>query len=214
MLLVTIVAMAVAIWQQHLKYAPLVEELRTLRDELGHLTIDDPAKPHAIEVETNEENHWRWRVYIPDGSNYGVSCYSNYIPQFGIPEKKGSGGWSTLPPGEHRFDLWVEPDQSNRDLLKVRFNRFGAGGVKMNISKRKLDWIYNEETQGSTYSWSTVGKQTKSFRLDEPIVLFRLRPYVPKVSGRDANGRPTGWTHETITEPCDGLMIWIDQRGP
>jgi len=159
LLLTTIVAMVTALWQQHPRYAPLRDEVRKLRNEVGSLTVDDPTKPHAIEVETGEPNHWRWRVYIPEQGNYRVHCYGDHIPKNGIPKSTGSGISASLPSGEHRFDLWLAPLEANREQLLVRFSRFnGLGTRSFVLRETKNDWIFNEATRGSTYSWLTIGK--------------------------------------------------------
>ncbi len=217
MLLMTIVAMGLALWKLNSELVPLRIEVRGLRDEVGQLTIDDPERLHSIEVDTGESDHWRWRVYIPQKGNYGVHCFSDYVPSQGIPKNQGTGGWHSLSPGEHRFDMRlvrVESD-ADRDVLKVRFTRPNGGISNFTLYEVQHDWIFNEKVKnGPLFASQTLGMKTKSFDPKEQMVLLRLRARMPKIRSQDANGKVISWSHVEITEPCEGLMIWIDQQGP
>ena len=214
LLLTTIVGMAIVLVVQWRELGPLRAEVRRLRDEVGYLTIDDDTRPHAIQIDTGEPNHWRWRVYIPAQGKYGLHTRRDHIPQRGLPTGSGSGGWSLLEAGEHRLDLWLKPDRTNGDRLMGRLQVSNGGNSTFTLLERDHDWIFNEETGNSSYGWSGIGEGTRSFPPDRPFELFRLRADDIEILGRDAEGNVNSWSNKTIEEPCEGLMIWIDQQQP
>lgn len=60
----------------------LLAEHKRLERKLGPLRIEDPAKMHVRGVETGEELHFAWRLYLPAGFSYQV--------HFGDPGYAGS----------------------------------------------------------------------------------------------------------------------------
>ena len=79
LLLMTIVGMCIVIVQLWREVVPLREEVRSYRNELGFLTIDDRTRIHGIQVPTREDG-WKWRVYFPPGGDYKLQCYTGIIP--------------------------------------------------------------------------------------------------------------------------------------
>ncbi len=67
LLLTTVVAMSVALWQLGSEVVPLREEVRQLRAEVGKLSVFDDEKIYAIQLKTEEKNVWWWRIYLPPG---------------------------------------------------------------------------------------------------------------------------------------------------
>lgn len=67
LLLATVfLAMALAIVVLSWELVPLRAEVQQLRNEAGYLTIEDPTKLHAIEIETESPLMWKWKVWVPN----------------------------------------------------------------------------------------------------------------------------------------------------
>ncbi len=102
LLLTAIVAfslLVVRLWQE---VGPLRNEVRRLRDLTGVLSIEDPSKVYAIQVQTLDDLTWKWRVWVPAGRRiFAKSCWGN-VPRDSFPRPDGviqlSGGdnWITL----------------------------------------------------------------------------------------------------------------------
>src|SRR5690606_31982136 len=96
----TIAALAVTVWRQSFEAEPLRQEVRRLRQELGHLTIDDENKIYAIQVPSADLNTKRFRVYLPKNRKFLLCSRIHTIPgrKLGqsrkewFADKKGSGG--------------------------------------------------------------------------------------------------------------------------
>lgn len=65
-LLTAILAMGVVIRQ----LAPLREEVRRFRGEVGCLTVDDPSMIHVIQAPTTHTLQWTWTVHLPAERKY------------------------------------------------------------------------------------------------------------------------------------------------
>src|SRR5262245_50588271 len=79
-LLMTILGLSIVTFQLWREVAPLRKQVRSMRSELGLLNIDDPAVAQAIQLGTREVDHWRWRIYLPDGGDYELFVYDGKIP--------------------------------------------------------------------------------------------------------------------------------------
>ena len=58
----------------------LAKENKSLRQELGCLTITQPEKIHAIKLRTDQPKTWSYRVYLPKGKNYYFGSQINSLP--------------------------------------------------------------------------------------------------------------------------------------
>jgi hypothetical protein len=85
LLLLTIVAMAIVIVQLWREVGPLRSEVRELRNEVGLLSIEDKSKLHAIEVRTNQDLFWKWRIWVPEGMKAKLKFFCGHAPLKGYP---------------------------------------------------------------------------------------------------------------------------------
>lgn len=189
LLLTTIAALVITTFTLWLKVEPLRREVRRLRDAVGELNVTDVTKPHAIEIDTETELHWRWLVWIPEGESHVLRLETKEIPAVGIPEIT-----------KHRIGLTGDGEEL---LVEYRVGREPNGnyvghltGERQLISHNgsSLDWV----------GWSRriierrgVGKSTQQAVRNEPLLLLRYR-----VSEKAA-GIPQ------IEDPSAGIAIWI-----
>lgn len=75
MLVTTIVALSITVVTLYREVRPLRDEVRQLRNEVGRLSIEDPTKLHAIQVETDRIVHAVVRC-LPKGRNHAPPCVS------------------------------------------------------------------------------------------------------------------------------------------
>jgi hypothetical protein len=126
----------------------LLAERRRLEKKVGSLPVDDPAKVHVRALETGEELHFAWRVYLPAAPNLrwkcssgGSSCYSCYsssgatdfIARVRVRENEQGrfDVFTKQPSGSGRMGLG---DEQLADLLRdrwkeVRVEQLGVDGV-------------------------------------------------------------------------------------
>ena len=102
LLLTTIFALSILVIRLWQEVGPLRTEVRRLRDLTGVLSIEDPSKIYAIQVQTVDDLTWKWRVWVPAGRRiFAKSCWGN-VPRDSFPHPDGviqlSGGdnWITL----------------------------------------------------------------------------------------------------------------------
>ena len=99
LLMTTLVALSVTVAMLYREIGPLREEVSRLRNEVGELNIEDPEKLHAIQVETDNELEWKWRIWVPEGASYRLRGDGGPVPKEGYPT---NGGTMYLrDPGEH-----------------------------------------------------------------------------------------------------------------
>ncbi len=85
LLLLTIAAIVVTVWQLYAELGPLRGEVKRLRNEVGELSVDDKTKLHAIRVPTDAESTWKWRVWIPKGRATVAHFHWGDISLTGLP---------------------------------------------------------------------------------------------------------------------------------
>src|SRR5262245_31653392 len=99
-LLTTIVGLAIVVAQLWREVGPLRVEVHRYRTELGFLNVDDPTRIYAVQF-PNRDDGWRWRVYLPPGSEYILRCDQGTIsPSVGTSRQasfeEGSRGGITF----------------------------------------------------------------------------------------------------------------------
>jgi hypothetical protein len=157
LLLVTIVAMAIVIWQLYAEVVPLRMENRRLRDEVGELTIEDESEFHAMAVRTDDEFTWKWRIWIPKDVVYRLGYNSQRIPKTGFPP---SQGWVTISGGgEHWIEYRVRRDpRSGKWMDGVQASFGGLGSVQQDW----VDWPTRAAT-GEGVGASKLIRRTRSY---------------------------------------------------
>jgi hypothetical protein len=187
LLVMTIVGLAIGVWQLWREIAPLRADLRRLRDEVGALSIDDRTKPCAIRVRANDEFTWKWRLWIPEGRSYILKYASEQIPQNGFP--KGHGTITLSEPGETWIEYRIAPDPRSG----LWMDKLLTPGVSVGSSSQ--DWVKWSKRTGTG---AGVSESTKVFEPGDKIVLARER-----VSQRATNS-------SKIEDPSAGFMIWLE----
>ena len=177
-----------------------VTELRAenqrLRDEVGEITIADPTKLHAIQVESGDELVWKWRVWLPAGHRYKLRSDGGEgeIPKSRFPTT-GTTIWWTTKPGQGE-EIWITYEIKKRPASGKWY-----GGIKTKRAAGGSDyhpWVESRDgARCSTYEG--VGRVTKMGDLDERMLLTRWRTASVNRSS-------------DIPDPADGFIIWIEPQ--
>lgn len=186
-LLMTILGMAIVLVQLWREVKPMRTQLRQLRDEVGRLSIDDPAKFHAIRVRSDNDYLWKWRVWVPEGREYRIYLATEDIPKEGYPQ---SQGMITL---DHAGESWIEyriakdPNSNNwMDKLSTPSGSVGSSSQP---------WV----TWGSHVSTGAgVSYKTEVSEPNKTVLLARER-----VSKKAKSS-------DKIEDPSAGFMIWLE----
>lgn len=207
----TIAALAVALWQINREVAPLRAEVRQLRQELGHLSIDDPAKIYAIQVDSPDGALGRFRVHLPENRAFQIhlglhevagrkpgQTRQQWLDDVGL---KSSGSTGSVRSGEFTIDVEVRPDagaaKDDQWVLSYNINNAGGGSVGTAIP-----WLEDRR------AWSISGEAPRGRQVELPaedgVVLFELRQ--AKVTERDG-GYST--TSPDAAADAPGLIVYI-----
>ena len=186
LLLMTIVGLTIVLAQLWREVGPLREEVRRLRDEVGVISVDDPAKVHVIQVDTDDDLEWKWRVWLPENRVYVIRAYGDKVPTEGYPNSGGSI-W-LREPGEHVIRYQIERDPvSDRWYGELKTPTGSVG----NDNQPWVEWPAKTSTSGG------VGKSTQSFDPGKRIEIIRHRVS----QNRDSR---------KIEDPTAGFMIWME----
>lgn len=170
--------------------------IELMRSQLGVLTITDPSKIHALEVPTQRERHWRWRVYLPPGK-WTLLASTGKIPKQGF--ENVSFTTSSAPSVAQLYvEAWTEIDEEGKPRLAVRSEN---GTARHSISA--LDF----EKLKSGCSWSSIGQTQQVRDARQPLELLRLRTH-DVVTEHDGSR-----TTRSSDEPTFGILIWIEPDG-
>jgi hypothetical protein len=199
LLLITIVALSLTVVILYREQRVLRAAAEQWRSEFGILTIDDPAKIHAVRIRYNEDLQWAWRVYIPDGAKADLGYAVRNIPKTGLA--KNPGRMHGLEPGEHviRFSIRKDP-RTDEWKSVVETGSVTAYGTILEDQR----WFLQKS---QTTSFNGVGTKTQMEEDNSgTLVLHRLRS-LP----RDASG---GASPSVIEEdvPRPGFMIWLERQ--
>ena len=193
----TMLVMAFTIVLLAMKVVPLQREVRQLRSEAGYLTIDDPTKLHAIQIETESPLVWKWKVWIPDdGRQYWFNGIAGEIPAEDETQKL-TGGMSLteIAGSEVIVTAKVYQDLHGKWQLST-----GAGGgeVLHPLTEEEVAMLRN--TRGA--SWQGIGNWTASFDSGESPVILTRRRFAPK----DASYIDGG----IVSSKGPGVLVWIN----
>ena len=208
LLLLTIAGLATTVWRQSFEAEPLRQEVRRLRQELGHLTIDDENKIYAIQVPSADSDTKRFRVYLPKNRKFVLCSRIHTIPgkKSGQARREwfatlgGSGSTSTIDSGEFTIDVYVKRSDEKPDHWNLHDNISGHGGGRVGS---KMPWLNDRRV------WTTgadVGFDKQIERdADEGLVLFELRQGILK---EFPGGHSVTPPDESKEQP--GVMMWIE----
>lgn len=191
LLIVTVIAvLGLTVWKLYADLTPLQAEVRKLRSEVGALYIDDESKFHAIQMPSDDEYTWKWRIWIPVGRRYRVSYVGEQIPAAGQPSSPSRLSLTLAEPGEHVVQYQIRAD-AQLGAWTDRLIARSAG-----VGSTRQDWV----SWGSkTSTTGGVGKSTEIFEpAAGPIVLARHR--VSQTASNSGN----------IEDPSAGFMVWLD----
>ncbi len=206
LLLTTIIALSLALWQVGSEVVPLREEVHQLREETGRLVVDPEFKDRiqAIGVPNFTAMTWKWKVYLPPNQKYVLKIKWNDISSEGLPQSQSSvraiggrgvdGEWTITcairrNPKNTRWDIVTEYDVA----------AIASYSTRRSIPQDAEQWIDSPEVGSST---SGVARQQVVVANSDSLVLLRWR-LMEKVS-------PT--TSKTPKGPARGLMIWIEPK--
>jgi hypothetical protein len=183
----TIVGMSIVIVQLWREVGPLRKEVQGLRNEMGVLVVDDPAKIHAIQVNTRDELTWKWRVWIPAGRSYVIHTFSDGIPKNGFPQQSGS--LFIHEPGEQVIGYEIDRDRTNGKWYG-KTTLAGTGSV----GKDDHPWV---EWRTKTSTSGGVPRDPRTFESGQSVELIRFRISQASDSSK-------------IEDPSAGFMIWLE----
>jgi hypothetical protein len=217
--LMAIAACGITIWQLWHEVEPLREENRQLRDklgqlnnELGHLNIDDPTRIYAIQLNTGEIGHWKWRIYLPPGGRYREFCYRGTLPsidEYGNgPEfferlKNGaevSGTEAFLEPGEFTLDARLVKEDGRWQLVCQESG--GRGISRHGIAFDSGDWL--SDPRGYTSDSGLDPRAQRKIAPGTPIKLLKVtKPIIVDFS----NG---GYSVTEQRGEVEGFVLWYE----
>jgi hypothetical protein len=210
LLLMTIVALTLAVVRQRGDVERLRSEVRQLRDEVGKLSIDDPTTPCAIRLLSLDESTWKYRIYVPPGQRYGLALTVNDVPQSGLPSmwrppaQSHPGRWTSsilpnghylfLGEGEHVITVGVARTEGGNRCVGLEWFDVSTG-VRQKTSPVEVDKAHwpRVDTGGLD---DGVGRSTQI--VDSRGELILMRHIVPPL------GLPMG------NQPMDGFLLWLE----
>lgn len=186
LLVVTIVALTVAVTKLAREVGPLRVEIAKLRDEVGQLNITDRTKLHALRVETDNALEWKWRLWIPAGASYRLRCCGNKVSATGFPE---DGGTMYLrEPGEQVVRYVISRDARDGRWKGKLHTSTGSVGGDDHV------WVEWPSTRSTS---SGVGSSTQSYAPHERVEIVR-----------HLVSQSTSTTD--MEDPAAGFLIWLE----
>jgi hypothetical protein len=164
-------------------------ENRRLRDEAGELSIEDPSIFHVIQIDTNNEFEWAWRLWVPEGHRYRIQSFGGPIPKEGFP--RSSGTISISEPGEHLVRYRIRRDPRDNRMYGSIWTRDVIAGKS---EQPWVEWDYKMTATGG------IGRGTSKVPVWQPGQRVELIRY--RVS--------QATLYDKIEDPAPGFLIWLE----
>lgn len=105
-LLMAVIAMALGLWRQHRRIAPLQSELSSLKYELGVVEVRDPNRMFVNMASRTPDfyRHLVFRVYVPPGKS-GTAVLRMTEEKLG--QKDQGECTAVLPAGHSLLEMWI-----------------------------------------------------------------------------------------------------------
>ena len=196
LLLMTIAGLSIVVAQLWREVGPLRKEVIALRNEVGRLSIDDRSQIHAIQLRSDEDLTWKWRIWIPEGKIVTVHLHAGDVPRTGVPMPRNT---TQLASGEQTLVLKMRRDRSGKHWLANLDSSVGGGAVGTGIPPNQ-EWFNWGQSAGTG---DGVGLSTFAFDpRQKTMILARHR--VAQVS--------SSTEVEKMNGPTAGFIIWMDQQ--
>ena len=206
LLLCTIVALGVTLWNNSKLIMPLRAELRDLRKELGYFRVDEPDKINALEADVVTGKAWRWRLHLPASAGYRLRCQAGVWEDIDLQDKsawlksiKGKGGRYSLPSGQFTLNVSLEQYDGNWYIRCAYENE-----LKTTFQIKDTDNWFGELLQHEHFSELNTTR-IKQFEADEPVVLLHYR------RKKNEDGNEFGAMQKTAG-PTPSFIIWISGK--
>lgn len=193
MLLITIGILALVLMLQWRELLSLQSEVRQLRSEVGRLSIHDPSKIHAVQLQTADKLFWKWRVWIPEGEAAFVRFVWDEIPRTGYPAARGT----RLDSGEHWITLRAARELDDGPWMATLET---DTGIAVRIIPDTAAWFVwpSRTTAANGVAFDTVAEK----RHDKNFLLWRERA-----------GQST--TLEELNKSdalLPGVIVWLERQ--
>lgn len=173
-------------------------EIKSYRQRLGILTIDDPQKVYIIALDTQHDLVWQWRVYVPPGKPLAVKSVIGKIP---LQEFPPDYIYSTMDGGEWLITLAIAKDADGH--WTERITRAGDSVTTESsntVSDAAMKWYATRARLRRRMLAPSDGQQI--FAPDQPIELVRIRH-------TDTNDSSRGSKRETL---ANGMVFWLEPK--
>jgi len=205
LVVVAFLCLAMSQFQASRRLSSAQLELRKLRDEAGYITIEDESMFHAVALDSEDPNTWRWRLFIPKGNKYKWNIACEDIPQNSPPLRPGVSSTSNEPYWERDNEVLVtarlrQSTDGNWTLgvtSKIGDSKNQMSNALLKIPSDKIDWIDKiHSTDGRVIGSNGTAVSDPG----GPIILLQRRPCEKQADGR----------YRPSANLMPGFMIWLD----
>ncbi|QEG35006.1 hypothetical protein [Bythopirellula goksoeyrii] len=204
LLIMTIVALGTALWQNSREVIPLRDTVRELKKELGQFYVDDPSLLHVQRRKTITGSCWRWELCLPTSSSYQLyvseGSFGEILPgdlndwlENNHPQRRILG---KLEPGHFSFELSVE-DYGGKWWIRYATKNEIRGTMQLRPGE---DWY--QELPKNIQSSDAGFERVTHMNADEPVLLLCVR------HGIEQQVDNTSVINQTA-ENAETLVIWI-----
>jgi hypothetical protein len=205
-LLTLIVALGVTSLLMYRRMSDAERQLVRLRNEAGYLKIEDEALFQAIAIPCEEPLTWKWRAYLPKGSNYWWHLNSGTLPARGVL----GGGASTRETLPHTQGIEVvatvsirkDPEPKNKRWLFNLTYRPVDGSEKHGIGTTIPDQVMDQILQAHMTDGECFGElKAETRKRGESVILVKRR----------IGEQTTANSWISSSKPQPGFAVWLEE---
>jgi len=212
----TLVAVIAAHWfaareveRLRVQVAALRAENKGYRDQLGILTVTDPALPHAIySPGFRTLNQWQWKFYAPEGRFRLCMAYDGIPPDGVLPASEpGIVVLADNLPIEGAVTCSVRKGGTNDPQAGFVVVQVDRVTKQVELPHDSSAWVrpmiqFEKKISGE--------KGTINAAAGQRLVLLRLRGY--RVTEVERNGAKANPRLPPDDSPGPGVLLWIEEQ--
>ena len=192
LMVLTITALAIAVWQANWELIPLRKEVAKLRDGMGILTIADKNLLHAISIDADDNRTLKWNVHVPRGSILRLDA------KIESKDSNDDGAWQNISTelADQESECFVIVSGAYDDAGRMMFSFTVKQKEESHTHTRSLDEnqesiFLNESGSRGKRVWKSTAVGVKG----EPLVLFEKN--LVDSQGIETGERMKIWVTET-----------------
>ena len=191
-LVTSLVAVSIAMMMERNRSRLLLIENQKFAEEIGHFETHDPARTYVRHFVDHAENSWRFRIQLPEDTQYNLGIGTIGIQEDGKPDfslmTRNQGNFLTNAvtlEGQFNLQIAMAKRAQTWCVTYVQFGQQSKQSRTILFDEKQINKIFGKVIANSVNQSLWQHNKVADYSSDEPIVLFRSHHAEKKTRFRD-----------------------------